>query len=315
MSSSKKKKRSFLSRHPRLKRIAYTFYGLLFIPLFIIVLPLGIFPKRFLYWLGRLVGLYILYPLVRKKIDINLDYAYDGQLSPKRIHAIGRKVAINVAWSVLDCYFLWVFWWCFKIRSIVVDVQYWQTVDDAFAAGNGMFVATAHYNCFEIMPIYFSRGMNITSAGVIARSFPSPFLNWLNRRARLLHHMITFYDEVRGVLKCLRINGAIGVLPDLNARKRLGLTVTFYGKPTRTFDIHFRLASKEDSPVIPAFMMRHRRMPWQYTLMFYPAIKIPHKADEETIQTYVQKLNDVFEYHIRRYPSGWIWFHNKWRLF
>jgi KDO2-lipid IV(A) lauroyltransferase len=315
MSNTRKKKRSFLSRHPRLKRIVYTFYGLLFIPLFIIVLSLALFPKRFLYWCGRLAGLYVLYPLVKSKIDINLRYAYDGQLSEKRLRAIAKKVAVNVAWSVLDCYFLWVYWWSFNIRSIVVDVQNWQTVNEAFKNGKGMFVATAHYNCFEVMPVYFTRGMNIIHGGVIARSFPSPFLNWLNRRARLLHNLVSFYDEVRAVLKCLRANSVIGVLPDLNARKRLGLTVTFYGKQTRTFDLHFRLASKEGSPVIPAFMMRHRRTPWQYTLLFYPAITIPYKADEETIHTYVQKLNDVFEYHIRRYPSGWVWFHNKWRLF
>jgi lauroyl/myristoyl acyltransferase len=315
MNKQKKKNRSFLSRHPRIKRVVYTFYGLLFILLFIIVLPLGILPKRFLYFCGRLTGLYLLYPAVRKKIDINMQYAYNGRLSAKCMQAVGKKVAINVAWSAIDCYFLWIYWWCFKIHSIVVGTVNWKQVDNALQQGNGMFVATAHYHCFEIMPVYFTRGKNIKHGGVIARAFPSPFLNWMNRRARLLHALPSFYDEIRNVLKGLRANGVIGVLPDLHARRRLGLPVTFYGKPTRTFDIHFRLASQVNCPVIPAFLMRHRKTPWQYTLLFYPAITIPRRADEETIQAKVQELNDVFEYHIRRYPSGWVWFHNKWRLF
>ena len=314
MDTSRKSSRSYLSRHPRLKKVVYTAYGMLLIPVFLLVLPLALIPRAILYRLGKLAGLYIIYPLVREKTEKNLAYAYEGRLSAKRISALGKHVAINVAWSVLDCYYLWGYAWLYQIMRIVVQVEDWHYIDEAFKHGKGMFVATPHYNCFEVMPVYFVIGKR-TGGGVIARSFPSPFLTWLNRKARELHEIESFYDQVRGVIRTLRRNSVVGVLPDLHARRRLGVPVTFYGKPTMTFDIHFRLAAQANCPVIPAFMMRHKRQPWKYTLIIYPPIWIRRKPDAETIRNKVQELNDVFEYHIRRYPSGWIWFHNKWKLF
>ena len=312
--TKKKRRRSFLSRHPRLKKIAYTAYGLLLVPLFFLILPLGLIPRPIVYRLGKLAGLYIIYPLVRRRIEINLNYAYDGKLTDRRLVAIGKLVAITVAWSIVDCYYIWVLWKVYKINKIVPREEGWQYIEQAIKKGKGMFVATAHYNCFEVMPIYFLDWKRI-GGGVIARSFPSPFLNWLNGKARAVHNVESYYDDIRGVVRALRKNYVIGVLPDLHARRRLGVAVTFYGKPTLTFDIHFRLAAKTGSLVIPAFMMRHKSRPWEYTLLIYPPIAVPRAADAETIRNKVQELNDVFEYHIRRYPSGWIWFHNKWRLF
>jgi lauroyl/myristoyl acyltransferase len=68
------------------------------------------------------------------------------------------------------------------------------------------------------------------------------------------------------------------------------------------------------TPIVAAFLLRHRRRPWEYTLLFYNAIHVPHRPDEATIGAFTQQINDVFEYHVRRWPCGWVWFHNKWRL-
>ncbi|GEM_PF-1115131 len=306
-------RRSFLSRHPRLKSIAYTGYGLCFVPLFLLSLPLVLVPKRWLYACGRRVALWFVYPALRAKIVRNLTYAYDGRFSSWRMEHIARAVAINVVWAALDCYYLWVWWWGWRLPRIVVRTEGWQFIDDGFAAGHGVIIATMHYGCFEIMPVCFSR-RGMINGGVIARKFPSPFLNWLNRRARRLHMMNTFYDQIKDVIRALRTNNPIGILPDLHARKRLAIATTFYGKPTLTFDIHARLARQMQCPIVPAFLQRHVRRPWQYTLLFYEPIRVPRHADDAALHACVQQLNNVFEYHLRRYPCGWIWFHNKWAL-
>jgi lauroyl/myristoyl acyltransferase len=309
----RKRRRSFLSRHPRLKRIVYTGYGLLFAPLLLLSLPLALIPKRWLYAGGRRLALWCVYPAVRAHTLRNLTHAYDGRLSARRMDGIARAVAINVVWSALDCYYLWVWWWAWRRARIVVRTEGWPTITAALAAGRGVIVATMHYGCFEIMPVVFT-SQGLITGGVIARKFPSPFLNWLNRRARLLHRLHTFYDQIKDVVRALRNNGIIGILPDLHARKRLAIPATFYSKPTLTFDIHARLAGQMQCPIVPAFLQRHVRRPWQYTLVLYPPITVPRKADDATIHACVQQLNDVFEWHLRRYPCGWIWFHNKWAL-
>ncbi len=308
----KKRRRSFLSRHPRLKRLVYSLYGLLAIPLILLPLPLFILPKRWLYAAGRRLGALFVYPAIREKVVVNLTYVYGERMTTRRANAIALKVAANVIWFILDCYYLWMFSWTFKIDNIVVATENRDIVDNELRPGKGLIVASAHYGCFEIMPVYFLKKGITTVGGVIARSFPSPLFTWLNRKLRMRAGIPSFYDQVKDVFRTLRSNGVIGVLPDLCAKRRLGIPATCYGKPTLTFDIHVRIASQMRCPIIPAFLVRRPRKPWQYSLTFYPAITVPRKADRETISQKVQEINDALEYHIMRFPSGWFWFHNKW---
>ena len=310
---SKKRKRSYLSRHPRLKRVVYSFYGILILPLIILPIPLFILPKKWVYSATGFLSRFLLLPFIKEKICMNLKFAYGEQMTEYRANAIAKKCAANTLWSAVDCYYLWLFKCLYKYEKIVTETIGIKYVNDAVKQGDGMFIATAHYGCFEIMPAYIINFHNIIG-GVIARSFPSPLLTLINRKARLLHNVPSFYDDARGILRTLRSNGTIGILPDLNAKRRLGIATTFFGKPTLTLSVHIRLAAKTGSPIIPAFLVRHARKPWQYTLMLYSPIIVPNKADEKTIVQKTQELNDIFEEHIRRFPSGWIWFHNKWKL-
>jgi lauroyl/myristoyl acyltransferase len=305
--------RSFLSRHPRVRRVVYAGYGLLFVPLVIGLLPLYLVPRPWLYALARLIGVRLLYPFVRERINKNLYYAYGERMTSHRANVLGREVVVNVASAVLDCGYLWGHWWHYPFRKNVATVINRAAVDVALQDGHGLIVATAHYGCFEIMPAFFISTLGV-HGGVIARAFPAPLLNWMYYRARMLHDCETFFDDVKGALRTLHMNGVIGILPDLRAKKRLGRPANFYGKPTLTFDIHVRLAAHARCPIIPAFLLRHRRRPWEYTLLICDPIDVPRKPDEETIGLLVQQLNDVFEYHIRRSPCGWIWLHNKWNL-
>jgi len=308
-----RKRRSFLSRHPRLKVIVYSAYGALFVPLVMLTLPVYLVPRRVVYAVAQRVAWWVVAPCVRKKIEMNARYAYGERMTARRLRALVLKVSANVVWSAVDCYYLWVWWWRWNARGVVTRVENMEEVYAAVRRGGGQFMVTAHYQCFEIMPAYLAHTMTI-QGGVVARKFPSPVLNWLNRRARLLHGVPTFYDQMRDVMRTLRHNGVIGFLPDLHARKRLGVAATFYGKPTLTLDVHVRVAGQMGCPIIPAFLMRQKARPWEYTLLIYDAVWVPKKPDAAQVAAYVQAVNDVFEGHIRRYPSGWVWFHNKWGL-
>ncbi len=310
---SKKRRRSFLSRHPRLKRVVYSFYGVLFVLLIIMPVPLFILPKKWVYSITKRLSRILILPSIKEKVCINLKYAYGKRMTDYRANAIAKKCAANVMWSIVDCYYLWLFKWFYNYNKIVVKTVGLEYIFEAAKQKKGLFVATAHYGCFEVMPAYFINVYNI-SGSVIARSFPSPVLTWLNRKARMLHNIPTFYDDARGILRTLRSEGIVGILPDFRAKRRLGLQTTFFGKPTLTFGIHVILAGKTGSPIIPAFLVRHVRKPWQYTFMTYPSITVDKKIDEKAILRKVQEVNDVLENHIRQYPSGWIWFHNKWKL-
>jgi len=308
-----KKQRSWLSRHRRARTVVYTLYALLAAPFVILPLPFFLLPKTVVYSIARRVGMCIAYPLTRKKTRANLFHAFGGRMTERRADALARKVAANTCYWLADVVYLWVFARWLRWDDIVVSSENQQAVFDSLAGGNGLIIATPHYGCFEIIAAYFLQKLRVLG-GVIARSFPSPFMNWLYRKTRLIHDVTSFYDQVRDVMRFLKHNGVIGVLPDLRAKRRLGLPTTFFGKPTLTFDIHVRIAGHARSPIIPAFLMRHKRKPWQHTMVFREPIIVPPKSPDETIHAITQQINDVFEWHLRRYPSGWMWFNNKWRL-
>lgn len=311
--SARKRKRSFLSRHPRLRHYVYGIYGILAAPLFLLPLPFFLLPKRVVYGGMRVIALRVIHPFIARDAERNLFYAYGDRMTERRARAISRKVAITLGWSILDCYYMWLLFPWFDIEKIVPCVRNRAAVDTVIEEGHGLFIATAHFNCFEIMPVYFARKVTDTG-GVIARKIPSPFLTWVNRRARLFHGIPTYYDEVRGVVRALRAGGVVGIVPDLHAKRRLGMESNFYGKPTMTLDVHWRLAAKLETPVIVAMALRHRREPWRYTIEFSAPLRIVKRAGDDDVRVKVQELNDTLEHYIRRHPGSWYWFTNRWRL-
>jgi len=310
---SQKRKRSFLSRHPKLKKVVYSLYGLLILVAIILPIPLFVLPKKYVYKFSRFLSRFLVFPFIKEKTVKNLKYAYGDKMTDFRANAIAKKCAANLLYSAVDCYYLWFFKPFYNFDNIIVETKNPDYVFESLKKKKGLFVATAHYGCFEIIPAFFAMQLNITG-GVIARRFPSDLLTWLNRKARLLNNVPSFYDEARAILKNLRSNNVIGILPDLNAKRRLGIPVYFFGKQTLTLDIHIRLASQTGAPLVSAFINRHVAKPWQYTIIFYPPVSVEKKASPETIREKVQEINNIFENHIRLYPSGWIWFHNKWKL-
>ena len=229
-----KRKRSFNSRHPKFRSFAYFMIGVGIVAAIIIPLPLFILPKKILYSLGRCIGLLFVYPSIRKKVQTNLYYVYGDRMTEKRVTAIAKKVAANSVWFILDNYYLWVFHWTFDINKTVVKAINKNFPIEALKKGKGVIGLSAHYSGFEIIPVYFLDTGLVDVGGVIARSFPSPFLTWLYRRARMLAGIPTYFDQAKDIFRALRSNGVIGFLPDLRAKRRLGVESTFFGKPTLT---------------------------------------------------------------------------------
>ena len=313
----KKKKRSFFSRYPKIGNLIYNFFGVMILLAWLIGIPLFlILPRTLMYPLAKIIALKLVFPKIRKNTIKNLNYAFDRKLSKKRLEAISKKVAINSVWSILDTIYLYTQWWHMNMKKFVVEVKGNEIIMEAFKLKNGRIAGAAHYNCFELQPVFFNDayGHEESKNAVVARTIPNKFLRWLSYKARELNGVETLFNDIKGVIRHLRQNRSVGILPDLFAKKDIGYPVNFFGKPTMSFDIHFRVASLTNSVIIPSLMMRRKQKPWTYYVQIYDFIKIKPKATHEEIMEKVQELNNVFEYHFRRFPGGWVWFHNKWRI-
>ena len=85
-----------MSRHPKIRSVAYGIYALLFFGAGLLLFPLGFIPRSWTYKLGRFIGLHITYRFIKRKCFLNFFYAYDDRMNEKRATALTKKVAVMV---------------------------------------------------------------------------------------------------------------------------------------------------------------------------------------------------------------------------
>ena len=113
-----------------------------------------------------------------------------------------------------------------------------------------------------------------------------------------------------GIVKALRRNELIGILPDQNNDE--GIVVNFFGIPAKTAIGPAVLSLKTGAPIVPVFAVREEL--GKYRLEILPPVQYEPCGDKDKdIENLTQICNDVIEEEIRKYPSSWLWLHNRWR--
>jgi KDO2-lipid IV(A) lauroyltransferase len=116
------------------------------------------------------------------------------------------------------------------------------------------------------------------------------------------------------VVRALDAGRKVVVLLDQRARRRDGLDVCFFGRPTSTRYGPLALAALRGAPVLPAFM--HRLADGNSHLFeIQPALQLElgQADDENVLQRNLQRVTAVIEQEIRASPGQWIWTHRRWR--
>lgn len=180
--------------------------------------------------------------------------------------------------------------------------------EESLKAGRGVLFATAHLGNWELSAfahaILCGRPMH-----VVVRALDNPRIDALVSRRRTLsgNHIIEKRDYVRGILRALSRNEAVGVLIDQNAGLREGMFIDFFGTPACVATGFAKLAAHSGAAIIPGFALwseSERR----YILKFFPPIQATGDAGADT-----RRLHAHLESVIRAYPDQWLWMHRRWK--
>ena len=115
------------------------------------------------------------------------------------------------------------------------------------------------------------------------------------------------------MVKILRSNETLGLLPDLNALDDEAIFVDFFGVPAATNFITAKLALRTNSPIVPVFA------PWseekqKFLLNVEPVIAFePTGNEDDDVRRLTTRLSQTIENQIRRYPGQWLWIHKRWK--
>lgn len=187
---------------------------------------------------------------------------------------------------------------------------------EAFRKGKGILLLTAHIGNWELLNIAFAIEFikyGPYKASVIARGLDNPTMDlWATKiRTRFGTRVIDKQNAMRGILKALKENQAVGILLDQNVDWYQGVFVRFFGRWACTNRAMAQIALRTGSPVIPAFAMREGDF---YRIRFHRPLTLIKTGDStKDMEENTQLFTTIIEGEIRNHPEQWLWFHRRWK--
>jgi KDO2-lipid IV(A) lauroyltransferase len=263
-------------------------------------------PLSVLHRLGTLLG-WLIYLFSRRyaaRLRENLHnagLARSASESRKLLHANIREMGKGVLELP------WV--WRRPLEQVVAGIRQchgWEYVEAARAQGKGAIMLTPHIGCFEVIGLYIASRLPMTS---MYRPPRWEFLNTLMLEGRARGQMKlapTDLGGVRQLLKALKRDEIIGVLPDQVPGNGEGEWAPFFGRPAYTMTLIGRLMESSGAAVV---MCHSERLPRGegYALHFAP-------LTIDTTTSIPSQINAALETVIRKHPEQYLWSYNRYKV-
>jgi len=279
-------------------------------------LIMRVMPKKVLDLLLRL-NAYIIYYLSSKYRNIiftNLDLAFKNKLSKKQKKAISIDVFYNLLQVLTGIIRRENLSGTELLENIHFENESYLL--DALKNNEKIIFITGHYSNWELLPPVLTLKYHITIAG-IGRKLDSNLMDkiLLKNREKFGVEMIYRKGAIKGAIKALKENKAVGFLLDQNLReKQGGIKVDFFGKPVGHSPAASVLARNFNATMIPVFISTDDYT--RYTVTFYPpleTIKTDNKEDDILKMTQAQA--DITQKVIEQRPHEWFWVHKRWKAY
>jgi len=272
---------------------------------------IGLFPLKTSMNLGESAGKFIgsLIPKLKKTGRRNLEIALPQLSEPEKerilngtFESLGRQLGLVSHFGEFTPE---------RVRE-TIELVGKENFDEAYAKGNGVLFFTGHFGSWEIfflLPYAFGYGMNM-----VVRRVDNPLVeNFVdNLRTHLGCKTLDKKQSARSMFRVLRKGELLGIMADLNAQEREGVFVDFFGTPASTTTGIAKLALSTNAAVLPAFAVWNEAKQ-KYVVHLEPALKYEKTDDaDEDVKTLTQKMTNVVEDYVRRYPEQWLWIHKRW---
>lgn len=253
------------------------------------------------------------YYLSSKSRDItitNLTMVYGDAKSQAEIIQMAKRVFVMMgrnAGEVIRSFNLKTMAEFDKIREIHGE----HYLQEAYDRGKGVIFLVAHIGAFELMATEMAlRGYKPFIIGTPLKDERLNDLLW-RQRGKLGATAIERGKETVRLLKNLMSGGTLAILIDQDTRVKSRF-INFFGKPCATPIGATILAMKTGAAVIPTFI--HMRDDLKQEINCYPQIEMTITGDEEhDLIVNTQKMNDIIEAEVRKYPEQWVWMHERWK--
>jgi len=276
-------------------------------------LIIKVMPAAWIYGFAKNISSlgYLLAVRQRKIALESLRIAFGQEKSEAEIQRIARDCFILIAKSGVELIFLMDRPELLKQRVDIVGKEY---LDIGLSKGKGVILVSAHFGNFPLLMARLSlAGYKV---GGIMRYMRDRRVEkiFLAKRQRL--GIKTIYSQPRNVcvettIRSLRNNEIVFIPLDQNFGTG-GVYVNFFGKKAATATGPVILAQRTQAAVIPCFIIRQKDD--THKIILEQTLDLKTGQDQkETVAANIQKLTDIIESYIRRYPAEWGWIHKRWK--
>jgi KDO2-lipid IV(A) lauroyltransferase len=241
----------------------------------------------------------------------SLSIAFGNGKSQEEIEKIARDCFTFIAKSALELMFL-------MDRPLLlnesVEMVGKENLDSALSRGKGVILVSAHFGNFPLLMARLS--LSGYKIGGIMRPMRDIRVEkiFLAKRKRL--NIRTIYSQprttcVNTTLQALRNNEVVFIPIDQNFGTG-GIFVDFFGRKAATATGPVVLAQRSKAALLPCFIIRQPDD--THRIIFEPVINLEEGKDsQETVLINIQRLTNIIESYIRRYPAEWGWIHRRWK--
>ncbi len=183
--------------------------------------------------------------------------------------------------------------------------------DEAESYGRGIIFTSAHMGSPEVAAsIVVLRGYQITS--VAERFGPRFIMDWaVACRAGMGITLLPAAGSGIKLVRALRLRQMVAFVVDAGIDKGGGVPITFFGHRTVFPAGPARLARISGAPIV--FGLAVRRPGGRFLAHICPPILSNRELDpDEDAQQVTQRIADLFEGFVRRYPAQWYAFREMW---
>ncbi len=197
------------------------------------------------------------------------------------------------------------------VLRLVSEVENWDMVERAHAAGRGIIIVAGHLGNWELAAAYIAaRGVPLD---VIVRRMGNPlFDRYLNQtREQLGVNVVYDAQAVRQTPRALKDGRAVGFVADQGVRGLASTFVPFFGRPAKTPRGAAVFALRFGAPVI--FVAALRKTDGSYLVGFEEIPVVDFGDRERDVDAVVLRFTQVLEKWVRRAPEQYFWQHRRWR--
>jgi len=140
--------------------------------------------------------------------------------------------------------------------------------------------------------------------------FLNPLMEYLRMKYICPNQIPKGRAGVREVIK--KINDGYSIALMVDQRVGQAPKIPFFGEPAHTTTIPAQLALKYDCKLVPIFLERKGDVNFEMTVHEPYEIQKTENVEADT-KNITLKINQIIEKMIIKYPTQWLWSHNRWK--